>query len=488
MGGMQYWYHCRPAAYVEIIQRRLNKTRNAFEKNVLVALDKIYDSLSDNQRPTIILKPNGTLARIHPITFSIPDEFIRRSTPPKYKPFSRVVPGDKSTYFSLEEEYLYREDLSRSLFALTYRKGGWDCLRHLEIMASGSLPLFLDIANSPARNVALYPKALFAVLLRYPGLSLKAQRESQHKFRLKKLAFTTKGFDQSLYMLIVSVLLRYVRNVLSTTAMAEYFLLTVHREQQLLAATDEKASRAGTNETFADGNRTLTAAGVSSNAMKNTGFTANRSSNSSSSSRAIDRAATRTTTMSASAVNIEFPRRILFLTHDDKDMDKGDYLADTLLHGLKRLMGEDAVRDFPRRNGLYMSPSDFNYTVGYLGRRSKLYGFGYSWASTIDRLDEPIARIPRLKDLRFAKAELLSKSYDLIVLGSGHRDGFAAALHLWDLVCENYPPSKVVFVDGSDKSMNYQLFAKYAQCAGIYFSREGPYYTRIVRDPTSSSY
>ena len=63
--------------------------------------------------------------------------------PPKSKSFGRVIPGDYSTYYHLYNESQYFEDMSRSLFAVTYKKNGWDCLRHLEILAAGTVPLFV---------------------------------------------------------------------------------------------------------------------------------------------------------------------------------------------------------------------------------------------------------------------------------------------------------------------------------------------------------
>jgi hypothetical protein len=48
--------------------------------------------------------------------------------------------------------------MSRSLFAVTFKKSGWDCMRHLEIMAAGALPVFTDIADLPAGTMAAYPR------------------------------------------------------------------------------------------------------------------------------------------------------------------------------------------------------------------------------------------------------------------------------------------------------------------------------------------
>lgn len=42
----------------------------------------------------------------------------------------------KNTYiFENEEEYY--NDYKKSLFAITRKKGGWDCMRHYEILACG---------------------------------------------------------------------------------------------------------------------------------------------------------------------------------------------------------------------------------------------------------------------------------------------------------------------------------------------------------------
>ena len=55
---------------------------------------------------------------------------------------------DNSAYkFDNEDEYY--ADMNRSWFGLTCKKGGWDCLRHYEILASGALLLFKDYNIKP---------------------------------------------------------------------------------------------------------------------------------------------------------------------------------------------------------------------------------------------------------------------------------------------------------------------------------------------------
>ena len=46
----------------------------------------------------------------------------------------------------------------KSIFALTYKKAGWDSLRHYEILMNGCIPLFLDIKNCPPDTLTSLPK------------------------------------------------------------------------------------------------------------------------------------------------------------------------------------------------------------------------------------------------------------------------------------------------------------------------------------------
>ena len=124
--------------------------------------------------------------------------------PDKAKPFSAVIPGDVSTYANrrpndapveeireMESQY-YREmhDVARvsfcvaaaavcqtfsalifasncrhdilqlgvGLFCLTFAKSGWDCMRHLEILANGCVPLFTG--DGAAVDLAFLPSEM----------------------------------------------------------------------------------------------------------------------------------------------------------------------------------------------------------------------------------------------------------------------------------------------------------------------------------------
>ena len=150
---------------------------------------------------------------IHPISFSVPEEKIFELTDvrlTKKRILSELIPGDVSTYiYSTEEDYYhqYRE----SYFAVTKKKGGWDCMRHYEIMANGCVPLFLSIEDCPVRTMALCPKDLF----------VEAKRLFYDRFVDKEVESLTKE-DIAEYTLLLKKITDYTKQYLTTTEMAKY--------------------------------------------------------------------------------------------------------------------------------------------------------------------------------------------------------------------------------------------------------------------------
>lgn len=110
----------------------------------------------------LVEEPHDTL---HPISFSIPKEKLVDHNKPlrKIKPMGHVIPGDMSTYIFKSEQDYYA-DYFKSYHALTHKKGGWDCMRHLEIMANKCVPVFPGIEECPAHTMTDYPKDLLHVI------------------------------------------------------------------------------------------------------------------------------------------------------------------------------------------------------------------------------------------------------------------------------------------------------------------------------------
>lgn len=79
------------------------------------------------------------------------------SPPEKHKRFGHIIPGDASTYI-FSDEASYYNDYKISLFGSTRKKGGWDCLRHYEILANGCIPWFTDLDKCPPQTMMHFPK------------------------------------------------------------------------------------------------------------------------------------------------------------------------------------------------------------------------------------------------------------------------------------------------------------------------------------------
>ena len=98
------------------------------------------------------------LCRILPASFSIPAQKIRplnlagkrqRLATHCVDPEVALSCGLHTSYAFASEEAYY-DDLAASSFAVTTKRGGWDCLRHYEIAAAGALPCVLHLEAKPA--------------------------------------------------------------------------------------------------------------------------------------------------------------------------------------------------------------------------------------------------------------------------------------------------------------------------------------------------
>jgi hypothetical protein len=134
---------------------------------------------------------------IYPISFSIPASKIRTTVLEKTRHTASLIPGDLSTY-TFTDEASYYEGYATSVFGKTWRKGGWDCMRHYEILANGCIPWFVDLDKCPERTITHFPKKLVA----------NAMASSNPESHIPEL-------------------LEYTRRYLTTKAMAQYVFDTV---------------------------------------------------------------------------------------------------------------------------------------------------------------------------------------------------------------------------------------------------------------------
>ena len=98
---------------------------------------------------------------IYPLSYSIPDEKIIKEDIllDKKKILSdELLEGDSNYIYDASQEKEYNQQYRDAYFALSRKKGGWDCLRHYEILANGCIPFFENIDKCPISTLITLPK------------------------------------------------------------------------------------------------------------------------------------------------------------------------------------------------------------------------------------------------------------------------------------------------------------------------------------------
>jgi hypothetical protein len=98
---------------------------------------------------------------VKPISFAIPEECLvgDHESVKKEKLFGHVIPGEMETYI-FKDEQSYYSDYRSSYFGKTWKKAGWDCLRHYEILANKCIPYFVGLENCPEMTMVDFPKSI----------------------------------------------------------------------------------------------------------------------------------------------------------------------------------------------------------------------------------------------------------------------------------------------------------------------------------------
>ena len=154
----------------------------------------------------------GVESQPYSIQFGIPEVKVVQDVPEKDQDFAFIIPGEGSTYIFTEEEAYYK-DYQRSYFALTKKKGGWDCMRHYEILANGCIPYFEDLDRCDSDTMAFLPRDLIKEAMNLEGVSY--------------LKIDHTRFNKTRYFEILNKLLEHTKKFLTTRRMAEYVLNTM---------------------------------------------------------------------------------------------------------------------------------------------------------------------------------------------------------------------------------------------------------------------
>ena len=92
-----------------------------------------------------------------PASFGVMNSFTPAPKTYKKNFISPIIPGNP---YSFNEPSDYYQTYAESWWGITHKKGGWDCMRHLEIIDSGALPLMYDAKSIPEGAMFYYPKDL----------------------------------------------------------------------------------------------------------------------------------------------------------------------------------------------------------------------------------------------------------------------------------------------------------------------------------------
>jgi hypothetical protein len=171
---------------------------------------------------------------VKPIFFAYPENKIPNTSPDKEKLLAHIIPGVKET-FIFDDEKSYYQDYRQSLFGYTWRKAGWDCLRHYEILGNGCIPLFLDLQHCPTTICTSLPKELLREYYHKAGLFKLFEMDKPVYYNLERTLITNRDLtllnnvDLSenfyyIYLEYLEKLLQYTKQNLTTKALAQYIL------------------------------------------------------------------------------------------------------------------------------------------------------------------------------------------------------------------------------------------------------------------------
>lgn len=150
---------------------------------------------------------------VYPINFCVPEEKIIDFIPDKTTLFSEERPNHIGIDgWKIKSEVEYYEKYRTALFGITYKKGGWDSMRHYEILMNGCIPFFSDIVHCPNNTMTFFPKDIVRSIL-----------ESHFTIYNDKLTYIPYESAEAVTIAIAE-LISWTKKFLTTKAIAKYVL------------------------------------------------------------------------------------------------------------------------------------------------------------------------------------------------------------------------------------------------------------------------
>ena len=162
----------------------------------------------------------------YPISFAIPDKKWEkykelREMNQKENLFSDIIPGKSAYKYHEETDYILH--YSKCLFAITFRKAGWEALRHYEILIAGTIPYFLKIEDAAEENLYCFPKDLLKKVFELPGVP-RQEKVIENIRNNETIEIDSSLFDHKKYEELRNELLEY----------ASKFMLCSHMVYKML--------------------------------------------------------------------------------------------------------------------------------------------------------------------------------------------------------------------------------------------------------------
>ena len=135
---------------------------NYYPKNKIAVVDGEDDCIlvNTNNIPFFKRELVVDIPTIYPISFSIPEEKIVTNTLKiqKTKFLADYLPSNSGSGYIYQSENDYYNNYKEAYFGKTYKKGGWDCMRHYEILGNYCMPHFENLQNCPVQTMFNFPK------------------------------------------------------------------------------------------------------------------------------------------------------------------------------------------------------------------------------------------------------------------------------------------------------------------------------------------
>jgi hypothetical protein len=164
---------------------------------------------------------------VFPINFAFPEEKFCRMSQNKTKDFGQTIPGQMGTYKFLKEED-YFKDYQESFFGLTWKKSGWWCMRHLEILANQCIPLWVGLPNledCPPKMLFRFPKELCIQATKLEGVRIELLLiDDRPEKNVLSATIDHSVFNYRQYTDLLAELVMYSLNNLTTVELAKYLL------------------------------------------------------------------------------------------------------------------------------------------------------------------------------------------------------------------------------------------------------------------------